>query len=70
MIKKLQRHLTLLFTATTGAILTLVLTIALFYQSQLKLSQSSALFQNQLLDFVQTYIAGSLNATIVMADLL
>lgn len=50
MIKKLQRHLTLLFTATTGAILTLVLTISLFYQSQLKLSQSSALFQNQLLD--------------------
>lgn len=50
MIQKLQRHLTLVFTAATGGILTLVLLIALFYQSQLKLSQSSVLFQNHLLD--------------------
>lgn len=50
MIQKLQRHLTFIFTAATGGILTLVLLIALFYQSQLKLSQSSTFFQNQLLD--------------------
>lgn len=50
MIQKLQRHLTFIFTAATGGILTLVLFIALFYQSQLKLSQSSTFFQNQLLD--------------------
>lgn len=50
MIQKLQRHLTFIFTYTTGGILTLVLLIALFYQSQLKLSQSSTFFQNHLLD--------------------
>ena len=50
MILKLQRHLTFIFTAATGGILTLVLLIALFYQSQLKISQSNTFFQNQLLD--------------------
>lgn len=50
MIRKLQRHLTFLFTAATGVILTLVLIVALFYQVRLSKSQSDAFFQNQLLD--------------------
>lgn len=50
MIHKLQRHLTIIFTTATGIILTLVLILAFFYQSQLKVNQSNTFFQNQLLD--------------------
>lgn len=50
MIRKLQRHLTFLFTAATGVILTLVLIVALFYQVRLSKSQNDTFFQNQLLD--------------------
>lgn len=50
MIRKLQQHLTILFAAATGSILTLVLAVACFYQFQLTRSQATELFQNQLLD--------------------
>lgn len=63
MINKLQRHLTFVFTTATGIILTLVLLIALLYQSQLMFHQSTLLFQNQLLDLTHR-----LESTSVFSD--
>lgn len=50
MIRQLQRHLTFLFTAATGAILTLILCIIFIFLIRSNDSQAEAYFHNQLLD--------------------
>lgn len=57
MIQKLRRRLTCLFTVSTGAILTLVLCVAFFYQLRLGRIQNQQTFQNQLLEL--TYLLES-----------
>lgn len=59
MIQKMQKRLTLLFTAATGVILTLALLLAFFYQSRTKLRQNDTLFQNYLLDFTHRIESGT-----------
>lgn len=50
MIKKFEKHLTILFFSTTSVILTLVLIFVFFYQIKLDFSRKQELFQSQLLD--------------------
>lgn len=50
MIKRMHRHLTLLFTVATGLILSLVLGITYFYQFKQNQSNTNLSFRNQFLD--------------------